>query len=300
MDIDDIRLFVKVAEYKSFVRAASELRLQTSLLSRRVARLEAALGVRLLQRTTRRVSLTEEGRKFLVQTTRGLDQLSAAVESLSSVHGAPQGKVRVAGPIELSQLLVEGVMPDFFRDYPDIQIEWDVLVQYSNMIESGVDLAIRATKPDEQTLVTKKIGSAKYRLFRAPHFKHSITRKTTAAELEKLPWAVFVTGPIEDQRASYSIHLGGVQKEIQPKNVRFRANSLSLVRNVLVQGLGIGFLPPAISDPETRAGRLIPILPDHILGPALNFYAVYPSREYLSPKVRVLVDWLTHRFPFQE
>jgi DNA-binding transcriptional LysR family regulator len=298
MDLDDIRLFVKVAELKSFVKAATELRIQTPLLSRRIARLEATLGVRLLQRTTRRVSLTEEGARFLSETVQGLDQLNSAVDSLNSLHGIAKGKVRVSSPIEIGQFLVEQAMGKFYPKYPDIQIEWDLLSAGKSLVENGIDLSIRiGHSHDQQSLIEKKIGIIELRVYRAPDFQLKLSKKPTIDELERLPWLVFTRGPLDSQRVKLQLRLNQEEIEIQPKNVRFRTNSLVSIRYAIIQGNGIGLLPPQIAGPEVAAGRLVPVAPNLIDGPSVDVYAAYPSREYLAPKVRVLIDWLSENFP---
>jgi DNA-binding transcriptional LysR family regulator len=297
MDLDDIRLFVKVAELKSFVGAANELRIQTSSLSRRIGRLEAELGVRLLQRTTRQVSLTEEGERFFEQTAMGLSHLRSAVDALNSIHGVPRGKVRVCSPIEIGQYLVELALPGFFAKYPDIQIEWDFLSPSKDLVEKGFDLAIRVLHSPEQTLVEKRLGFLNGHVFRSPDFKFRLSKKPTIEELEALPWIVFTRGPLDSPRVEIELGMDGKLVSLHPRNIRFRTNSLISVRQLIMKGLGIGYLPTPISAPETATGRLVPVLPKYLNGPKLDIYAVYPSKEYLPPKVRVLIDWIAQEFP---
>jgi DNA-binding transcriptional LysR family regulator len=297
MDLDDIRLFVKVAERKSFVKAAEDLRLQTSLLSRRIARLEASLGVRLLQRTTRSVSLTEEGERFLFDSAKGIDQLKSAVDSLNSLHGIPRGKVKISSPIEIGQLIIETVMPGFFKKYPEIIVDWDFLSSSRSIVESGVDLVIRAEKPEELTTTSKKLGRVALQLYRGPDFFVSLPKTPTLEHLENLPWLIYHRGPLDSPRAKIKFFLDGVECEIIPKNIRFRTNSLVSIRHLIQQGLGVGFLPLPIAGPEVALGKLVPLLPKSVRQPGVDFYATYPSRQYLSPKTRALIDWLSERFP---
>jgi DNA-binding transcriptional LysR family regulator len=298
MDLDDIRLFVKVAELKSFVKAATELRIQTSLLSRRIIRLEAALGVRLLQRTTRHVSLTEEGSQFLRETSSGLEQLNSAVDSLNSVHGEAKGRVRVSSPVDMGQYLMANVMPGFFSVYPGIQLEWDMYSHEKNLVEGGIDLSIRPFASDEMTLIEKKLGTIHFQLYRSSKFEIKIPKKITPEDLGKLPWVVFTPGPLEGKRINLKLKMGGQEKEIAAKNIRFRTNSLASVRDAVMQGLGIGLIVAPVADPEVAKGNLVPVRPEYISGYHVDFYAVYPSREYLTPKVRALLDWMSAKFPF--
>ena len=297
MDLDDIRLFVKVAELKSFVRAASDLRIQNSLLSRRVARLEAALGVRLLHRTTRKVSLTEEGALFLSETSLGLGQLNAAVDSLNSLHGAARGTIRVSSPIEIGQYLVSHLMPGFLAAYPDIQVEWDMISFDRNILENGFDVAIRVGRSHEQSIVEKKLGTLPVFALRSPKLKLDIKRKPSIEEIESLPWLHFDRGPISTQRQKMDVVVDGALKEIHPRHVRFRTNTLTSIRDMIVAGLGVGFLPWPLAEPELAEGRIVPLLPDYLTLPDVTFHAVYPSREYLAPKVRVFLDWFSGKFP---
>ena len=301
MDLDDIRLFVKVAELRSFVKAATELRVQSSLLSRRVARLEASLGVRLLNRTTRRVSLTEEGAQFLLDTSMGLDFLNSAVESLSSLHGAPRGKIRVSSPIDIGQYLIENVLPGFFVAYPDIQIDWDVISYEGGMVERGLDLSIRTSrmKRTEQSVVERRIGGLTILPFRSPKLQIKLTRKNVAETLEALPWVAFGIGELGHERVRFPVKIGGVEREILPKNVRIRTNSMASVRDLIMQGVGIGMLPSTVAELPTLRGQLVQLLPGYLTGYSVEFLAAYPSREYLAPKVRVLLDWLTEKMPSQ-
>jgi DNA-binding transcriptional LysR family regulator len=297
MDLDDIRLFVKVAELRSFVGAANELRIQPSSLSRRIGRLEAELGVRLLQRTTRQVSLTEEGMQFFEQTAKGLGHLQSAVDALNSIHGAPRGKVRITSAIEIGQYLVERVLPGFFDQYPDIRIEWDLIAPQNALVEKGFDLGIRIFRSQEQSLVEKHIGMLRGHVFRSPKLDLKVSKRPTIEELEKLPWIVFSRELLDETRSPVNLLLDGKPVSIFPKDVRFKTNSLLSVRHMVVQGVGIAFLPTPVSAPELATGRLIPVLPKYMRGPEVDFYAVYPSKEYLAPKVRVLIDWIAKEFP---
>jgi DNA-binding transcriptional LysR family regulator len=297
MDLDDIRLFVKVAERKSFVKAAEDLRIQTSLLSRRIARLEASLGVRLLQRTTRSVSLTEEGERFLFDSSPGIEQLNSAVDTLNSLHGIPKGKVKVSSPIEIGQLLIEVAMPGFLKKYPEVLVDWDFLTGNRSIVESGVDLAIRVNKPEELTTTGKKIGSLSLNLYRAPHFLLNLPKRPTLKQIEDLPWLIYSRGPLDSQKVKLKIFFGDKEYEISPKNIRVRTNSLVSIRHLIQQGLGVGLLPSPIAGAQDAAGKLVAILPKIVRQEGVDFYATYPSREYLSPKTRVLIDWLSEHFP---
>lgn len=296
-DLEDLRLFAKVAEHQSFVRAAQELRLQPSLLSRRVARLEATLGVRLLQRTTRNVSLTEEGRRCFQDIQRGLNILNQAVDGIHALHEAPQGKVRISSPVDMGQYLIENVLPGFFKAYPSIEIEWDLFAEDRNPIEYGLDLVIRAFRPTEKSLISRKLGSLRFQSFISSGFKHSLKQRPTLKELEALPWVLFSPELFETVRPTLHFSMQGKIYEIHPKKIPFRANNLTAVRHAIVQGLGIGLLPTSVSSPEVKAGRLIPCLTQLLWEPEIEIYAAYPSRQYITSKVRVLMDWLATHFP---
>jgi DNA-binding transcriptional LysR family regulator len=297
MDLDDIRLFVKVAEHKSFARAASDLRIQNSLLSRRVARLEAALGVRLLHRTTRKVSLTEEGALFLSETALGLGQLNAAVDSLNSLHGAARGTLRVSSPIEIGQYLVSNLMPGFLAAYPEVRVEWDMISFERNILENGFDVTIRVERSPEQSIVEKKLGTLPVFAWRSPKLKLDIKKKPSLEEIEALPWLHFDRGPISPQRHKMDVVVDGALKEINPRHARFRTNTLTSIRDMIVEGLGVGFLPWPVAEAELAKGRIVQFLPGYLSRPDVTFHAVYPTREYLAPKVRVFLDWFSGKFP---
>lgn len=296
-DLEDLRLFSKVAELKSFVRAAQELRLQTSLLSRRVARLEATLGVRLLQRTTRRVSLTQEGEKFYREIQRSLGQLDHAVEALASTRTDPHGIVRVSSPVETGQYLAERVLPDFLKAYPAIELEWDFFANERSPLDPGLDLLIRITKPDEKSVVSRKIGSVRLRAYVSPKLK--LPRKLSVKDLEDLPWVIYSPDLYsETNRPTITVSIAGKEHEIRPRKLPFRGNNLTAVKHLIIQGAGIGLLTPLVAQSDVKREVLVPFMTEAEWGEEITFYAIYPSREYLAPKVRVLVDWLAQNFPY--
>lgn len=297
MDLDDIRLFVKVAERRSFAKAAEDLRIQNSMLSRRIIRLEAALGVRLLQRTTRRVSLTEEGSRFFAEAKHGLTQLHAAVDSMQAVHGAAQGTLRISSPIDIGQFLVPPVLPGFLATYPDVHVEWDMISFDENLMEKGFDVTIQAVLPVEQSLITRRLGWLPLQAYRSPNLDLKLKKKPAPEELEALPWLQFVRGPITSQRGHIDLVIGGTAQELYPGNVVFRSNSLGTIRDMIVNGTGVGILPEPMAAPELKRGTIVPLAPEHVSGVNIEFFAGYPSREYLAPKVRVFLDWLVAKSP---
>jgi len=312
IDYEDLRLFAKVAELQSFTKASQELRVQSSYLSRRIAQLESHLGIRLLQRTTRRVALTDEGRRFLADIHQGLRSLEQAVEAVHSTHGAPEGLVRVASPVEFGNFIIERVLPGFFDEYPGIRIEWDLSSDERNLIELGFDLAIRAGRPKEESFVIRKLGLSRFQAFVSPSFqlprglatksplKLANIRAGETEKLEQLPWVLFTPHLHSTSRDIVRYCTADRELEFRPKNVRFRSNNLTAVRNAVIQGLGIGFLPAFMFEDEVQRRCIERFLPKLQWRPEVEFYLAYPSREHLPPKTRVLIEWIQKRVSLKD
>ncbi|MDR3606990.1 MAG: LysR family transcriptional regulator [Oligoflexia bacterium] len=294
-----LRLFVKVAELKSFVRAAQELRLQTSLVSRRIVRLEASVGVQLLQRTTRNVSLTQDGERFYEEIRRSLEHLEQAVDSLLSTRMKPRGVVRVSSPVETGQYLVQKVLPGFFKAYPEIELEWDFFANERSPLDPGLDLLIRATQPEEKTVISRKIGTVRYSAYASPRLKNLLKQKMPVKDLDDLPWVLYSSDLFfETSRPTIRVSIAGRTHEIRPKKIVFRGNNMTAVKHMIIHGAGVGLLTPLVAQPELKQESLVPFMPEAEWGKEFDFYAIYPARQYLPPKVRVLVDWLERYFPY--
>lgn len=295
-DYETLKYFNKVAETLSFVKAADDLNIQKSLLSRRIAELENQLGVRLFQRTTRKVSLTEEGQAFLQEVQDGVKIFEQAIESLQSTKSAPQGTVRISTPVEFGLYLLEHVMPGFFEAYPQVKIEWDFSGEQRNLLQHRLDLVIRAGNPKEDSLIARKLGVIEFRAFVSSRFKIPKLKKIDIETLEKLPWITFHPQNLKPIREPLTLLVEGNEYAVIPKKTApYRANNLSAVKTLIEQGHGIGFLPAILFEKEIKSGSIREFSPKIELKTSGELFLVYPSKSFVPPKTKVLSEWIISR-----
>ncbi|WP_413577964.1 LysR family transcriptional regulator [Bdellovibrio sp. HCB290] len=292
-DYETLKYFNKVAETLSFVQAANDLNIQKSLLSRKIAELESQMGVRLFHRTTRKVTLTEEGMAFLQEVHDGVKIFEQAIESIQSTRSAPQGTVRISTPIEFGLYLLEHVMPGFFETYPLVKIEWDFSGEQRNLAQHRLDLVIRAGHPKEEALIARKIGPVHFYAYISPSLSIQKRRKLDAEILEQLPWITFHRQAIKPGRDPLKVAINGEEILFTPKNnAPYKANNLSAIKTMILQGNGIGFLPDFLFRKEIEEGKLVELQPRIEWMTETELYLVYPSKSFIPPKTKVLSDWI--------
>ncbi len=289
MNLDDLHIFVRVIELHSFTAAADFMNLSRVRVSRAVAHLEAQLGTRLLQRTTRQLSLTEAGQLFYEYCTRILSEYEAAEQAIAQMREQPRGRLRLTMPEEFGMSFMGSVLGQFMVHYPDIQIDAELSGRLVDLVEEGFDLAIRAYHriPDDSSLVSRRLGTMSRGLFAAPAYLARHTAPKVAEELSQ---------------HQCLLHPGGVQGLLTlidaegkscavPITGRIWSNNFALLRDVALQGLGIVSLPSFLADSFCQSGQLVEVLSEYQL-PLDTLYALYPSRRYLSPKLKVFLDFL--------
>ncbi len=288
-----LQAFVRVVELGSFARAAERLGVSTSAVSRQVSELESHLNVRLLQRTTRRLSLTDTGQSFY---ERGVQLLADIDEAESSVRAAavlPQGTLRLTCGVTFGIRHVAPAIANFTAQYPQVQVDVDLSDRAVDLVEEGFDLAIRIGAIGQQGLVSRRLGGTQMVCCAAPAYLARHTAPIRApADLAAheclsytqvgLPNTWRFTGP------------DGARHEFRVPP-RHRANNGRMLVELAVAGLGVTNEPDFIVNPEIRAGRLVRVL-EGFVAPTTNVAAVYPSRRLLSTKVRTFVDFLAQRF----
>jgi DNA-binding transcriptional LysR family regulator len=283
MDLNQISTFVRVVNSGTFTAAATALGLPKSSVSRGVAALEEALGVRLLQRTTRKLSLTEAGRQYFQQVRAALGGLEQAASDAVDLGSAPRGMVRITAPADFGEGMFSDIVADFARRYPGIQLDVVLTGRRVNLVEEGFDLAVRAGKLEDSTLVARKVAGADLGLYGAPSYLDLRGRPKRFADLTKhdcvlhrsargvLPWRL--TGPRGPELVSVS---GTVT-----------ADSFQFVRGMVIGGVGIGLLPDFGIDEDIARGALERILPSYGLrGGAL--YVVTPPLHHMPARVALL------------
>ena len=294
-DLNDMLFFVEVVERGGFAAAGRALGIPKSRLSRRIAQLEEDLGVRLLQRTTRKLSLTEVGAAYLRHCQAMRDAAQAAKDTVEQVQRAPRGTVRVTCPVTLSQTVLAPLIPHFLAQYPDVRVEMQVVNRPVNVVEEGVDVAlrVRATLEDSATLVVKKLDVAHQVLLASPAYLQRYGVPQAPQELmvhQVLSMSAF------DGVAHWRLRSDtGAELQLQPP-VRYVADDLMSLKLAVLAGAGVCYLPSYMCEAEMARGELVRVLPQWSFPPSI-VHAVFSSRRGLTPAVRSFLDFLGDFMP---
>jgi DNA-binding transcriptional LysR family regulator len=279
--------FARVAETGSFSAAARQLRQSKSLISRQVADLEASLGVRLIQRTTRSLSLTEAGAAYYVKAQRILAELEEAELAAAQSQANPRGRLRLAAPMSFSILHLAPVLPDFLARYTEIDIAIEMNDRVVDLLEEGFDLALRIGRLSDSRLIARKLAPMRRVIAASPDYLARFGRPAKPQDLKQHACLCYSNrGMAEEWRF--------IGQNIEVKG-RVHANNGDLLREMALNGLGIVDLPLFLIEDDLHSGALVTLLEDFLKQDA-GLYAVYPKAPYLAPKVRVLIDFLAARW----
>jgi len=289
-DMNDMLYFAEVVERGGFASAGRYLGIPKSKLSRRVAELEARLGVRLLQRTTRKLSLTEVGEVYLRYCTAMRDAAEAAAEAVEQVQTEPRGTIRVTCPVTLAQTTVGPIMPIFLARYPQVKVDMRVSNRAVDLVEEGVDVAlrVRATLDDSGSMVVKNLGLTKTYLVASPA---QIRRQGAPQSPQDLARMDSVSMSAVDGKANWNLVGPGGASHVLVHQPRYVADDLLTLKFAVVCGAGMCVVPDYMCREELQDGRLVPVLPGWA-PPHGVFHAVYPSRRGMVPAVRRFLDFL--------
>jgi len=288
--LDSAQLFAEVARLQSFTAAASALGMPKSTLSRKVSELESRLGARLLQRTTRKLRLTDVGAAYYERVTRLLSEFAEAEAAVAETQNQPRGLLRVTVPPDLGNTVVAWTIPEFSRTYPDVEIELDISSHARDLIAEGFDVALRATKLTDSSLVARPIFSGTFALYAHPHYLDQRGRPSAVHELSEHDCVVFGSSP----ERTWTLSNGSEEHRVSVRG-RLAAADYSYLRMTTVAGAGIALLPTFLVGPDVHQGRLERVLPDYSQE-SDRLFIVYPSRAFLSAKVRAFVDFMIQQF----
>ncbi len=294
-DLNDMLYFAEVAERGGFAAAGRALGIPKSRLSRRVAELEAQLGVRLLQRTTRTLSLTEVGEAYLRHCQAMRESAEAAADLVAQVQTAPRGTVRVSCPVTLAQTVLGELMPDFLARCPQVRVDMQVSNRAVNLVEEGIDVAlrVRATLDDSGSMVVKRLDSARQVLVASPEL---IARQGLPASLDDLAGMDSIAMSAPDGKAVWVLSGPHGAQQTVHHSPRYVADDLLTLKFAALAGTGICWLPDYMCHEEIRARRLVHVLPEWE-PPQGIVHAVFPSRRGLAPAVRHFLDFLGETMP---
>jgi DNA-binding transcriptional LysR family regulator len=294
-DLNDMLYFAEVVERGGFAAAGRALGLPKSRLSRRVAGLEAQLGVRLLQRTTRKLSLTEVGETYLRHCQVLRESAQAAADAVAHAQAEPRGTIRVVCPVTLAQTVLADVMPIYLARHPQVRVEMEVNNRVVDLVKDGVDVALRVrlTLEDSGSLVVKRLDDARSVLVASPAL---LARQGTPATLEEASRLDSVAMSAVDGLASMRLRNIEGRDAVLQYRPRFIADDLLTLKLAVLGGSGMCWLPDYMCEDELRDGRLVRLLPDWST-PVGVVHAVFPSRRGLTPAVRSFLDFLGETVP---
>jgi len=291
---DGISEFVYVAEYESFTRAAKELGVSTAQVSRQISALEKRLSIKLLYRTTRKVSLSEEGRVFYQHCRSVLDGLDAAEQAVSNLQSKPQGRIKLTAPVTYGEQQLLPLINDFMVQYRDIEVTAFLSNQKIDLVEGGYDLAIRIGKLSDSTMMAKKLSRRTNFVCAAPAYLDKFGIPHTLDELSQHNCLLGT----RDYWHFIDTDKGANEKVNKERNLRVAGtvqyNSGHSLVDAALKGLGIVQLPDYYVQKHLASGALVSFL-DEYREPDEGIWAVYPHNRHLSPKIRLLVDYLAKR-----
>jgi LysR family transcriptional regulator, regulator for bpeEF and oprC len=285
VEIRELSVFVRVVQSRSFTRAAESLGMQKSYLSRVVSNLERKLGARLLERTTRSLSMTEVGREIYERAVGILGAVEDAERFAQRLLAEPRGTLRLTCGVEFGMIAVSRWINDYLQRYPQVSVESEFTGRLVDIVHEGFDLAIRIGGLGESSLVARKLGDLRYGLYAAPDYLERRGAPAAPAELAAHELLLFSGGT---HRQGWRLSDGKVEQRVD-QAPRLLINNSFAVRDAAIRGLGVAALPLAIAADAAASDMLRRVLP-RWQPPAVPVHAVFPSSRYLTPKVRVFID----------
>ncbi|HEU4844576.1 MAG TPA: LysR family transcriptional regulator [Burkholderiaceae bacterium] len=287
-----LEVFVEVVRREGFARAAQALATSPANVTRYIGELEAHLHTRLLNRSSRKLSLTASGEALYERARSILDDVAEAEAIVSSAVLQPHGMLRINAPLSFGVLHLAPVWAHFSRQYPDVQLDVDLNDRVVDIVEEGYDMAIRISRSGPTSHVARKLATSHNVLCAAPDYLRQHGMPQRPAELAQHRCIGYSNGPSADEWQL----LDPAGKALTVKvRCAMRTNNGDTARAAALGGMGIIWQPTFLVGADLRAGRLLPVMPDYRL-PDIDVLAVYPSRRHLSAKVRVMIDFLVAHF----
>ena len=291
-EFNQIKTFVVLVESRSISRAAEKMDIAVSAVSRRLKELESNLGVQLIQRTTRKMHLTEAGEKFYQRCGRLLDDLEEAKQEASNPATALSGTLKIATPLSFGVAHLSPAIATFMHLHPQIKIDLDMSDRRIDLVEEGLDLAIRIGTLEDSSLMARKLASVRHVVCASPDFLNRYGRPETPQDLAELPALCY--GNLSQPGTWYYRDKDNNTAQVKVP-MRMRANNGDALVEAAVAGLGILCEPSFIVHGAVERGVLTPVLTDYQWY-AMNIYAVYPQTKHVPARVRAFIDFLATHF----
>ncbi|WP_419903827.1 LysR substrate-binding domain-containing protein [Kiloniella sp.] len=291
INLNDMVLFAKVADLQGISPAATALGIPKSRISRRVAALEEALGVRLLERTTRSVQLTEMGEIFVQHCKRIVEESESAVESVHRMMETPRGLLRISVSFAMGQYLIAPYLGEFLKLYPDIEINMDLNNRRVDLIAEGYDLVIRVGDQQDSSLMSKVIGQARAHLCASPNY---IKQHGPITSVEQLPHHKLLTMSNSNNVKQWVLENNRGELKSIDVSPNSSINDFSALRSLVEVDGGISIMPEYIIHDAIAKDRLVRVLPEW-QSTIISYYVLYPSRKGLTKKARAWIEFFTEK-----
>ncbi len=289
--LEEMAVFIRVVDAGGISRAAEQLGIAKSAVSRRLVELETRLGTRLLNRTTRSSSLTEAGHSFYQRAIKIIDDVTELNALAKDSRCRLDGTINLAAPLSFGLLHLAPAIDDFLSLHPELSININFSDQQLNLIEEGLDLAVRIADLKDSSLIARKLSAIKIQLCASPDYLKKHGTPKTVDQLNHHQLLHYNLANPSNWKLTDQL---GKQHLIQVK-AKMQANNGDFLKDMAIAGHGIVMLPSFIAWKAIASGELVPILSDYTT-PELNAYAVYPQTRYLSQRTRILIDFLVQRF----
>ena len=287
VDLNRVAVFLRVVELQSFTAAAEALGLPKSSVSRSVARLEEELGVQLLQRTTRAAQLTDAGRLYFEEASRALAALESAQARLSQLDARPQGAVRITAPVDLGSQVLAPLAARFARRTPGITLEFILTGRLVNLVEEGVDLAVRAGPLRDSSLISRRVNGLEAWIFASPAY---LDARGTPSSLQDLTGHDCVLFRPRRGQSEWTLLGPNGQTRVTVKGP-VAADDFTFNREAVLAGAGIGLLPALHCEQDVARGRLVRLLSAYS-GPSAPLHVGWPASRHVPKRVIVVREWL--------
>jgi DNA-binding transcriptional LysR family regulator len=291
--LEELFVFVKVVDLKSFSEAAAALGSTKSTVSKQVRRLEEALGTRLLNRSTRHLGLTETGTTVYQYGSRIIEETAALVDAVDGLQDRPRGQLRVTTSTAFGNMHLTRLVGSFLGQYPDIRVSLVLSDRYIDVVEEGFDVAIRLTSRPIESFVARRLAGIDYAICATPAYLAA--HATIAVPADLAAHDCVLNGLAPD--SEWTFVRAGTSTSV-PVRGRLTVNSSESVRVAVLDGAGVGLLPLFAVADDVQAGRVQVLLPDYAVEGAFgnSVYAIFAPGKFLAPKIRVFVDFLVTAF----
>lgn len=293
--LTDIAVFAQVVESGSFTAAAEQLSLSKSVVSKYVSRLEDRLGARLLNRTTRRLSLTEVGRIFYERSQWGLQEIEEAEAEVSRLQGEPRGTLRLNTPMSFGILHIAPALPDFLSQYPEISVDMNLDDRQVDIVDEGFDLSVRISELPDSSLVARRVAPCSHTVVASPEYLQKNGIPTSPDDLRNHN---VISYRYQDSARVWHFR-GPDQRSVSvPVSGSIQMNNSLALREALLGGVGITRTPTFVVGQDIQSGKLQPVLTNYDTL-EVSIYLVYAQRRHLSPKIRAFVEYFAERMAGQ-